>query len=792
MEEDFDLATVLQKSVRDAISCIPGAERGCLLVHDRQSLSYAATVGYDPAHLASQPPLPSAPHDGRDMDSRDAAGWYKAYMPAEAAAPARPLHNRAIWTVRAVVNGQVYGYLSVEHPSATPPGHDQQHDLLQIARNIALQLERRWLYQQMTEAAQEARFMREVFDAVAVSDNLRDVIHTVSDSIKNVLPYERWSAVTLALLDRDTQTLEVHQLLAGKRPYWVYLNRGVIAAGRAFGVEVEFAVASLSQDMTDTIEKAIRTGVHGVAVCPVDPVAVEPAIRMARDAGIPVITYNTPPMDGSGSLAFIGTDNVTAGRLAGEAMVRLLPEGGKVGIGVSMVRQLNINQRLEGFYQALAGTAIEALPPLEDRFDPAVGKQKAEATLAQQPDLAGTVGLSAANGPTWGAALKAAGKAGQVKVVAFDLLADTIAMLKEGTVHVAIAQHEFEMGYRSVEVLYRMATRGIEATLAQLPPSHIIDTGVDVVTLDRTPWSTMLADHLTQPFSRHDEGEEQPCAPQMSRPIKILVVAVDEKAETNLAGQQVPLQHDSLMGQVMATGKVHIVDPSESKHQRWPEVLRARKEKLQTLVGVPLRVRGKTQGVMLLESARADACPPEDRLLLERIASVITVALENSRLFAQVAQRTAELRQDQERLQAINKGLVALSLSTPLLPIGDQVVVLPLIGAMGPERFEQVLETLLQGVKTHGARVAILDITGVAVVDDQVANGLIGAARAVQLLGAQIVLTGIRPEIAQTLVGLGIDMQGITTRGTLQSGIAYALGQKDRSLLKPLRRFVAG
>ena len=127
-----------------------------MYIHEGQSLSYAATVGYDPAHLASQPPLPSAPHDGRDMDSCDAAGCYKAYMPAEAAAPARPLRDRALSTVRAPINGQVYGYLSVEHPSATLPGHDQQHDLLQIARTIALRLERRCLYQQMTESAQEA------------------------------------------------------------------------------------------------------------------------------------------------------------------------------------------------------------------------------------------------------------------------------------------------------------------------------------------------------------------------------------------------------------------------------------------------------------------------------------------------------------------------------------------------------------------------------------------------------------------------------------------------------------
>jgi anti-anti-sigma regulatory factor len=85
-----------------------------------------------------------------------------------------------------------------------------------------------------------------------------------------------------------------------------------------------------------------------------------------------------------------------------------------------------------------------------------------------------------------------------------------------------------------------------------------------------------------------------------------------------------------------------------------------------------------------------------------------------------------------------------------------------------------VLETLLQGIASSGAQVAILDITGVPVVDTQVANALIHAAQAVKLLGAQVVLTGIRPEVAQTLVGLGADLGGIITRSSLQSGIAYA------------------
>jgi rsbT co-antagonist protein RsbR len=129
----------------------------------------------------------------------------------------------------------------------------------------------------------------------------------------------------------------------------------------------------------------------------------------------------------------------------------------------------------------------------------------------------------------------------------------------------------------------------------------------------------------------------------------------------------------------------------------------------------------------------------------------------------------------EETIQAQNA--VLAELSTPLIPISDQIVAMPLIGSVDSRRAQQVIETLLQGIAASGAQVAILDITGVPVVDTQVADALIRAAQAVKLLGAQVVLTGIRPEVAQTLVGLGTDLRGIVTRSSLQSGIAYATNQ---------------
>ncbi len=144
---------------------------------------------------------------------------------------------------------------------------------------------------------------------------------------------------------------------------------------------------------------------------------------------------------------------------------------------------------------------------------------------------------------------------------------------------------------------------------------------------------------------------------------------------------------------------------------------------------------------------------------------------------------TEQLRTEEERMtlqeQVIEAQRAALrELSTPLIPLAEGIVVMPLIGSMDSARAHQVMESLLEGVAAQHANTAILDITGLQVVDTQVADALVRSARAVNLLGARVVITGIRPEVAQTLVGMGADLSSIVTLGSLQTGIAYAMGER--------------
>ncbi|WP_434427679.1 PAS domain S-box protein [Nannocystis pusilla] len=138
----------------------------------------------------------------------------------------------------------------------------------------------------------------------------------------------------------------------------------------------------------------------------------------------------------------------------------------------------------------------------------------------------------------------------------------------------------------------------------------------------------------------------------------------------------------------------------------------------------------------------------------------------------------AEARRQQEIIRA--QALAIAELSTPLIPITDEILVMPLIGMMDSMRAQQVMQSLLAGLASGRGKSVILDITGVPVVDTAVANALLRAAQAARLLGAEVILTGIRPEVAQTLVNIQADFSDLITRGNLQSGIAHALGRGGR------------
>ncbi|MDN7243389.1 RsbT co-antagonist protein RsbRA [Planococcus sp. N028] len=136
-----------------------------------------------------------------------------------------------------------------------------------------------------------------------------------------------------------------------------------------------------------------------------------------------------------------------------------------------------------------------------------------------------------------------------------------------------------------------------------------------------------------------------------------------------------------------------------------------------------------------------------------------------------------------ERTVSLQK-IALQELSASLIPVFDKISVMPLVGTIDTERAKLIMENLLEGVVKHRAEVVLLDITGVPVVDTMVAHHIIQAADAVRLVGAKCMLVGIRPEIAQTIVTLGINLNEFTTTSTLQRGVEQALAWTNREIVE--------
>jgi len=220
---------------------------------------------------------------------------------------------------------------------------------------------------------------------------------------------------------------------------------------------------------------------------------------------------------------------------------------------------------------------------------------------------------------------------------------------------------------------------------------------------------------------------------------------------------------------------------------------------------MPLTRRSRLIGVLYLENRSAHDAFTQDRVeILGLLCSQAAIAVENALLYGHLNEVTEQLRHanldlnkanelltaelsDRERAEesrlALKEEVIRLQetrlseLSTPLIPITNEIMVMPLIGSIDGHRAEQILQTGLLGAQRNGAQIVIIDITGMRQVDASAATSLIRTASALRLLGAQAVLTGIRPEVAEMLVRLDVDLGSIVTRGTLQSGFEYALRQ---------------
>jgi DNA-binding LacI/PurR family transcriptional regulator/anti-anti-sigma regulatory factor len=183
---------------------------------------------------------------------------------------------------------------------------------------------------------------------------------------------------------------------------------------------------------------------------------------------------------------------------------------------------------------------------------------------------------------------------------------------------------------------------------------------------------------------------------------------------------------------------------------------------------LPVRTTTRDWGVLAL-------CTPiegHSALALDYMgmwATLLGSALDRGSLVGSMKEQQETLRIGYERERALAQ--IVRELGCPVIPLLPGVLLIPLIGVIDSDRARHTLESVLQGVSDHKAQTVLLDITGVPMVDTQVANTLIQVARTASLLGSRVILVGIRPEIAQSIVGLGISLDSLATQSTLAAAV---------------------
>jgi ribose transport system substrate-binding protein len=239
--------------------------------------------------------------------------------------------------------------------------------------------------------------------------------------------------------------------------FWTIARRGTEKADQELdNVTVEFILPDGSAaSQKSKLDDLLARGVNGIAISPVDPVN---QVTMLNDAAAKtVVVTQDSDAPNSNRLCYVGTDNVAAGRMAGELIKEALPNGGKIMLFVGKKDAQNAKERAQGIQEALKGSKVEIIDTRADDTDRARAQQNAADTLTKYPDVAALVGLWSYNGPAILNAVKAAGKTGQVKIICFDEEDPTLAGIKDGAIFATVVQQPYEFGYQSVKLLAQVA-----------------------------------------------------------------------------------------------------------------------------------------------------------------------------------------------------------------------------------------------------------------------------------------------------------------------------------------------
>lgn len=236
--------------------------------------------------------------------------------------------------------------------------------------------------------------------------------------------------------------------------FWTIARKGCEKADAELNdVTVEFRIPAdgTAAEQKRIADDLLAKGIDGIAISPVDP---ENQTQLINDVAKQTLVFthdsDAPKSDRA---CYVGTDNVAAGRQAGDLIKEALPQGGKIMLFVGKTDARNAQERLQGIREALQGSNIEILDVRTDDTDRVRAKSNVSDTLVKYQDVAGLVGLWSYNGPAILNAVRDAGKVGQVKIIAFDEEDETLAGVKDGAISGTVVQQPYEFGYQAIKMM---------------------------------------------------------------------------------------------------------------------------------------------------------------------------------------------------------------------------------------------------------------------------------------------------------------------------------------------------
>src|ERR1700732_1765189 len=278
----------------------------------------------------------------------------------------------------------------------------------------------------------------------------------------------------------QSKSLDLAFLTNNASDFWTIARAGCDKAQKEVpNIKVEFKIPAdgTAAEQTRIFDDLLVKGVNGIALSPVDP-ANQTAMIDKGAAKALIITQDSDAPKSKRAF-YVGTDNVAAGRQAGELIKKAIPDGGKIMLCVGKKDAQNAKERIQGIEETLKGSNVQILDVRTDDTDRVRAKQNVADTLVKYPDVACLVGLWSYNGPAIINATKDAGKVGKVKLVLFDEENDTLQGIKDGAVDATVVQNPYEFGRQALTLMSKKL-RGEEITIpaghAFIVPHRAIDT----------------------------------------------------------------------------------------------------------------------------------------------------------------------------------------------------------------------------------------------------------------------------------------------------------------------------